>query len=107
MALEVAGFGTAEPLRVLPASSVRASRSVVFRLRATQDPGLIARIVEPLAKRGLVPAVFEARCRGMPPDQMLVVMQVDGLDPQVRDVIASTLAAIIGVMTVTVDGTTW
>ena len=107
MALEVAGFGSAEPARVPPTSPVRTSRSVVFRLRATQDPGLIARIVEPLAKRGLVPAVFEARCRGMPPEQMLVVMQIDDLDHHVRDVIAGTLAAIIGVMTVTVDGTVW
>ena len=107
MALEAAGFGTVEPLRVLPTSPVRTSRSVVYRLRAAQDPGLIARIVEPLAKRGLVPAVLEARSRGMPPNQMLVVMQVDDLDQQVQDVIAGTLAAIIGVTTVTVDGTPW
>ena len=104
MALDAAGFGTAEPARVLPNSPVRTSRSVAFRLRATQDPGLIARIVEPLAKRGLMPAVLEARCRGMPPDQMMVVMQVDDLDPHVQSVIAGTLGAIIGVSSVTIDG---
>ena len=104
MALEVAAFSAAEPSWVQTNPPVQTTRSVAFRVRATQDPGLIARIVEPLAKRGLTPAVLEARCRGMPPDQMLVVMQIDDLDPHVQSVIAGSLAAIIGVSTVSVDG---
>ncbi len=104
MAFEFAGFGTSEPAQVRPNTPVRTSRNAAFRLRATRDPGLIARVVEPLAKRGLVPAVLEARCRGMPPDEMLVMMQIDDIDPHLQEVIAATLGAIIGVSSVTVVG---
>lgn len=104
MPFEVAGFGSADLARGSSNAPLSPSPSATFRLRANQDPGLLSRIVEPLAKRGLVPAVLEARCRGMPPDQMLVVMQLDGVDRHLRNVIAATLEAIIGVSTVTVDG---
>jgi len=80
-----------------PVAVARKHATVCYSVVADADPGMLARVLEPVAKRGRVPdrlnAVREEEGRG----PLVIDLQVRGLDEQGRDVIAGVLSQIVGV----------
>ena len=74
-----------------------ARRLACFSVAADADPGILSRVLEPVAKRGLVVDRVNA-VRDAGPDPILLIdMQVAGLDPQGREIVAAVLNQIVGV----------
>lgn len=73
-----------------------------FSLRADLDPGLLPRLLEAFAKRGLWPSKFYSQVveRG---DEALIDIQVAGLDCAARDHIAMQFRGMVGVQSVLVS----
>lgn len=72
-------------------------RLACFSVTGDADPGLLSRVLEPVAKRGLVIDRVNA-VRDDGPDPVLVIdMQVGGLDPQGQDIVAAVLGQVVGV----------
>jgi hypothetical protein len=73
-----------------------------YGVSADPSPGLLPRVLEYVAKRGLVPlAVHASRCveRGMQgiEDTLSVDLQVGGLDPDAAQHVGNCLGQIVGV----------
>ena len=72
-------FATAsDPLNatfINPDETSKHTRFVVF---AASDPGTLSRIVEPFAKRGLVPASLSSRTID---EELRVEIEMEGMDP--------------------------
>ncbi|NNG04179.1 MAG: hypothetical protein HKM95_08765 [Inquilinus sp.] len=74
------------------------SASHHFRLSAAADPGLLPRILEPFAKRGLVPRAVHATQADAPGGARLAVeVAIDGLTETVAAHIAACLSGTVGV----------
>lgn len=75
-----------------------------FAMEAEADPGMLGRLLEPFAKRGLVPERWASRLSGAAwrdGDPMLTVRcTVAGLTPQQADTVAAFLAGVPGVVRV-------
>ena len=73
-----------------------------FSLRADLEPGLLPRLLEAFAKRGLWPSKFYSQVvdRG---DEALIDIQVAGLDCAARDHIAMQFRGMVGVQSVLVS----
>jgi hypothetical protein len=76
-----------------------------YRLLALKSAGAALRVIEPFAKRDLVPLRFESRAGA---DSLAIEVEVEGLDAAVAQHIARCLAAMVEVervaMTATVRG---
>jgi len=92
-----AGPSAAEPAFAQPAARYP---TVCFALSALPDPGMFSRVIEPFAKRGLVPSRWHAVCGGVGGEDLVIDIQVDGLDPALVELIAGNLRQIIGVESV-------
>lgn len=64
-----------------------------FRLSAAADPGLLSRVLEVLAKRGLVPERLRAERRG----EALLVEVLAELPDDAAALVGAALGAIVGV----------
>jgi hypothetical protein len=75
-----------------------------FSVRADLDPGLLPRLLEPFAKRGLWPSKFysQALSSDLPgqPAEAVIDIQVAGLDCVTSDHIAMQFRGIVGVQSV-------
>lgn len=75
-----------------------------FAMEAEADPGMLARLLEPFAKRGLVPERWASRLSDTAwseGESMLSVRcTVAGLTPQQADTVAAFLAGVPGVVRV-------
>jgi len=75
-----------------------------FSVRAELDPGLLPRLLEPFAKRGLWPSKFysQAISDDLPgqPAEALIDIQIAGLDCASCDHIALQFRAMVGVQSV-------
>jgi acetolactate synthase regulatory subunit len=77
-----------------PAGGTRATdpfRCVAFTLRADADPGTLPRVLEFIAKRGLVPTLFTSQLHG---DMLAITVEVVGLAKAESDHIANCLRQI-------------
>ena len=70
-----------------------------FALSARPEPGLLLRVLEPFAKRGLVPSRCHAVC-GAGGDELVIDLQIAGLEPVLVELIAASLRQIVGVESV-------
>ena len=89
------------PASVLPAAAVSdraaAPFSVSFSIRALAEPGVMPRLVELFAKRGLIPQRWTSTVS----EQALSVdVEMTGLDREMADYIARCMRLIHGVETV-------
>jgi acetolactate synthase regulatory subunit len=90
-----------------PSSSSFRSNSDVhcFAVAADPSPGLLPRVLDLIAKRGLVPLRVHAALEGTPrtPDAevMTVDLQVAGLDADTAAHVARCLTQLVGVFDVT------
>lgn len=69
--------------------------AVRFHLLAEAAPGLIPRLLQPLAKRDLLPDLLVARREG---DAMRVEIALDAMPAGMVHLVAGNLAQVVGVM---------
>jgi acetolactate synthase small subunit len=87
---------------MLPAAAVAADGAplpltVSFTLQARAEPGVLPRVVELFAKRGLVPEKWHSTAVG---PVLTIDVQIAGLDRDLSDYIARCMRQIVGVETV-------
>ena len=68
-----------------------------FAISARPEPAVMPRVLEPFAKRGLVPSRWHAVCGA--PDELVIDLQVQ-LDPALVELVAASLRQIVGVESV-------
>jgi hypothetical protein len=66
-----------------------------FHLLAEASPGLLSRLLQPLAKRDLVPDLVAARREG---DAMRVEIALDAIPAGMVPLVAGNLSQVVGVM---------
>ncbi len=77
------------PSRSLPVSC--------FSVVAKAEPGIMPRVIQVFAKRGLVPSQWYSVIHGTARQDLHIDIQVPDLDPQLRELIAQTLRQLITV----------
>ena len=86
------------PLAAAPSSDGAASPvTVTFFVQARAEPGVMPRVVELFAKRGLVPQQWRSTAVG---SSLTIDVQIGGLDRDLGDYIARCMRQIIGVESV-------
>ncbi len=73
--------------------------TVCFAISARPEPAVMPRVLEPFAKRGLVPTRWHAVC-GASGEDLVIDLQVAGLEPALVELIAASLRQIVGVESV-------
>jgi hypothetical protein len=73
------------------------SLTACFAIRAVAEAGTLSRLIEPFAKRNLVPSSVEARVLAADPETLVVDLQIDGLEPALADAIAETIRQMVPV----------
>lgn len=71
-----------------------------FHVVAEAHPGTIGRLLQVVAKRGLVPSYLHSVLGGREGNELAVDLQVAGLDDATRTLVAAQLRAVITVRTV-------
>jgi acetolactate synthase small subunit len=71
--------------------------SVSFSLQAQAEPGIMPRVIELFAKRGLVPQKWHSTVRG---SALSIEVQIGGLGRDLADYIARSMRQIVGVESV-------
>lgn len=84
----------AESAVVLHTPPRAAGRVACFAVQAFADPGVLPRVLELFAKRGLVPERFFAQSEGREGEAVTLDIQVAGFDPQATDYVARCLRQI-------------
>lgn len=69
-----------------------------FSVVAQVDPGVMPRVLELFAKRGLVPSLWHSKIA--PTGELTIDLQLDGMEAQLARQIAAGLRQIWGVSTV-------
>ena len=83
-----------------PTAAPSAAPVYCFSILAAAEPGVMPRVLELFAKRGLVPTRWHSDVTGPEGRDLAVDIQVDGLDVQTGDYIARCLRQVFGVDTV-------
>jgi hypothetical protein len=98
-----------EPFRTTPAPASARARVACFSIHAEADPGVMPRVLELFAKRGLLPRRWVSDVTGPGGvhggghgggHELAIDVQVAGLDPETQAYIARCLRQIWGVGTV-------
>jgi hypothetical protein len=93
-----------EPFRTTPAPASARARVACFSIHAEADPGVMPRVLELFAKRGLLPRRWVSDVTGPGGGhgarELAIVVQVAGLDPETQAYIARCLRQVWGVGTV-------
>ncbi len=92
----------ASPVAPEPAFAKAAADHPIFcfALSATPEPGVMSRVLEPFAKRGLVPHRLHAVCGGPGGNELVIDLQIAGLEPALVELLAASLRQIVGVESV-------
>ncbi len=72
--------------------------TVCFAVSARPEPAVMPRVLEPFAKRGLVPTRWHAVC--VAADELVIDLQIADLEPALVELIAASLRQIVGVESV-------
>ncbi len=86
-----------EPFRTTPASLGAKSRVACFSIQAEAEPGVMPRVLELFAKRGLVPRRWVSDVTGPGGRELAIDVQIAGLAPETQAYIARCLRQIWGV----------
>lgn len=93
-----------EPTRTTPAApatpAAAPSRVACFSIHAEAEPGVMPRVLELFAKRGIVPRRWISDLAGPGGRELAIDVQVAGLDPETQAYIACCLRQVWGVGTV-------
>jgi hypothetical protein len=77
-----------------PARALSVERVSCYAVEGAADPGLLPRVLELFVKRGLVPDRCFAQRHGRQGEQLLIDLQIAGLDAQTADNVARALRQI-------------
>jgi hypothetical protein len=75
------------------AATVRA----YFFVTAPADPGLLPRLIEPVAKLGTVPSRVHATRESGDGSELVVDLRLSGVAPRTADLVERALRAVVGV----------
>jgi acetolactate synthase small subunit len=87
----------AAPLAAADSDGGAYPRTVFFSLQARAEPGIMPRVIELFAKRGLVPQQWHSIARG---SALTIDVQIGDLDRDLGDYIARSMCQIVGVESV-------
>ena len=76
------------------AAAAEPSATTFFSVQARVEPGLMPRVLELFAKRGLVPSAWHSRVCGTDEVELTIDIQMDGLGCDLMDYIAGCLRQI-------------
>jgi hypothetical protein len=85
------------PALAAPAAETRpvdVSRTACFAVHAVADPGVMPRVLELFAKRGLVPSSWHSRVDGAEADELVIDIQMAGMVRHESDYVAACLRNI-------------
>jgi hypothetical protein len=86
------------PAAVTGAESAEAGTvRAYFFVSAPADPGLLPRLIEPVAKLGAVPARVHASRESGDGTELVVDLRLAGVTPRIADLVARALRAVVGV----------
>jgi hypothetical protein len=68
-----------------------------YFVSAPAEPGLLPRLIEPVAKLGAVPARVHASCEAGDGTELTVDLRLAGVTPRVADLVGRALRAVVGV----------
>ena len=68
-----------------------------FFITAPADPGLLPRLIEPVAKLGAVPSRVHASCEAGDGSELSVDLRLAGIAPRTAELVEHALRAIVGV----------
>ncbi len=86
-----------EPPRATLAPTRASSRVACFSIQAEAEPGVMPRVLELFAKRGLVPRRWVSGVTGPGDRELSIDVQVAGLGPETQAYIARCLRQVWGV----------
>jgi acetolactate synthase small subunit len=70
------------------------SYTACFSVQAAADPGVMSRVLELFAKRGLVPTSWHSRVGGMREDELIIDIQMMGMVRTEADYVAACMRQI-------------
>jgi hypothetical protein len=86
------------PAAVTGAKSAEAGTvRAYFFVSAPADPGLLPRLIEPVAKLGAVPQRVHASREAGDGTELVVDLRLAGVTPRIADLVARALRAVVGV----------
>jgi hypothetical protein len=68
-----------------------------FSVHARAEPGVMPRVLELFAKRGLVPSSWHSSTGGLGDDALTIDIQMRGMEPELADYVAACLRQIADV----------
>ncbi|EWY39612.1 hypothetical protein N825_05870 [Skermanella stibiiresistens SB22] len=71
-----------------------ADTTACFSVQANADPGVMSRVLELFAKRGLVPTSWHSRVGGIRGDELIIDLQMHGMVPSEAEFVAACLRQI-------------
>ncbi|MCR9072328.1 MAG: hypothetical protein NXI18_11460 [Alphaproteobacteria bacterium] len=74
-----------------------------FSVTALADPSVMPRVLELFAKRGLIPSRWHSDLSGRRRDELLIDLQVEGLDRDKADLIGHAMRQIVPVLSVLIS----
>ena len=78
-------------------SAERGTVRAYFFVSAPADPGLLPRLIEPVAKLGAVPSRVHASREAGDGTELVVDLRLAGVTPRIADLVARALRAVVGV----------
>lgn len=74
-----------------------------FSITAEADPSVMPRVLELFAKRGLIPSRWHSDLSGRRRDELLIDLQIEGLDREKADLIGHAMRQIVPVLSVLIS----
>lgn len=84
------------PVAVAPCAPVETVRAFFF-ITAPADPGLLPRLIEPVAKLGAIPSRVHASREAGDGSELTVDLRLAGVAPRTADLVERALRAVVGV----------
>ncbi|HEV7371640.1 hypothetical protein [Arenibaculum sp.] len=91
------------PAAAAPAAEARPfdpDHTACFAVHGDADPGVMPRVLELFAKRGLIPSSWHSRVGGVREDELVIDVQMAGMVRREAEYVASCLRQIPGVCVV-------
>jgi acetolactate synthase small subunit len=88
------------PLRRAPTADAKLPLTSNFFVQARAEPGVMSRILELFAKRGLVPTVWRSATAGPDRADLTISIEMDGLSREATRYIAACMRQIVDVESV-------
>jgi acetolactate synthase small subunit len=84
------------PMSLCPATATNEQlpATACFLVHAQADPGVMPRVLELFAKRGLVPSAWRSATRGADEAELTIEIQMNGLSRDLADYIGACLRQI-------------